>query len=102
MLKSEVVPFLKSKRVWKKSVFQQDGAKPHTSNFSLERLRKFFPGGLISGRTDFPWPSNSSDFSPLDFFLWSWLKNKVYSIPKATTCEELIARIFSAYNELPQ
>ena len=33
MLKSEVVPFLKSKRVWKKSVLQQDGAKPHTSNF---------------------------------------------------------------------
>ena len=30
------------------------------------------------------------------------MKNKVYSIPKAKTFEEFIARIRSAYKELPQ
>ena len=26
-----------------------------------------------------PWPARSPDLSPLDFWLWGYLKNKVYS-----------------------
>ena len=38
--------------------FQQDGARSHTSNFSLEWLQEKFR------------PARSPDKSPLDYFLW--------------------------------
>ena len=47
-LTNEVVPYLKGKRAWRKSIVQQDGARPHTSNFSLEKLNELFPGEAIS------------------------------------------------------
>ena len=60
-------------------IYQQDGATPHTSNVSLEYLRRYFPGNrLISRRTDNPWPAHSPDLSPPDFFLWGYLKERVY------------------------
>ena len=43
-----------------------------------------------------------NDHSPLDFFLWGWIKNKVYSMPREKTCEEMVKRIRTAYNVLPQ
>ena len=35
--------------------FQQDGARSHTSNLSLEWLREKFGHRIISGNTDIPW-----------------------------------------------
>ena len=29
-------------------------------------------------RTDNPWPPYSSDLTPLDYFLWGYLKERVY------------------------
>lgn len=100
MLENEVVPFLKSKRKWRNTVFQQDGARPHTSDFSLRALMRLFPGGIISDRTDFFWPPNSPDLSPLDFFLWGWMKNRVYSPPRPRNLAELRAKIRIVYEEL--
>ena len=42
-------------------------------------LREMFPGYLISLRGDIGWPDRSSDSNPCDFFLWGYLKSKVYS-----------------------
>ena len=36
LLSEKIEPILKSKRIWRKSIFQQDGANPHTSNFALK------------------------------------------------------------------
>jgi hypothetical protein len=34
------------------------------------------------GRDDLtPWPSRSPDIIPLDFFLWGYVKDKVFSTP---------------------
>ena len=42
-------------------------------------LREMFPGHLISLRGDIGWPARSPDLNPCDFFLWGYLKSKVYS-----------------------
>ena len=59
--------------------FQQDGATAHTSRRSLSVLREMFPGHLISLRGDIGWPARSPDLTPCDFFLWGYLKVKVYA-----------------------
>jgi transposase len=63
-----------TEHVW----FQQDRATAHTARCSLGVLREMFPGGLISLRGDVGWPAWSADLSPCDFFLWGYLKEKVF------------------------
>jgi hypothetical protein len=64
-------------------ILQQDGAPP---NFHLEvrrHLNTTLPQRWI-GRTSnedsalIPWPPGSPDLTPCDFFLWGYVKDKVY------------------------
>lgn len=64
--------------------FQQDGATAHTSGLSIDLLRRFFPNRLISKNGDIDWPPRSPDSTPPDFFLWGYLKSKVYNNKPAT------------------
>ena len=60
-------------------IYQQDGTTPHCFSASLEYLHRYFPEDrLISRRTDHPWPAHSPDLSRLDYFLWEYLKDRVY------------------------
>ena len=64
--------------------FQQDGARPHTANRNLDFLNHQFRERVLSNR--YPerfneghhWPPYSPDFNPCDFFLWGFLKDRVY------------------------
>ena len=56
--------------------YQQDGATAHTSRVSMSVLRERFPERLISIRGDLEWPFTR--FVPLRFFLWGYLKARVY------------------------
>lgn len=58
--------------------FQQDGATCHTTRPNMEILRQKFPGRVISRYGDVEWPARSPDLSPLDFFLWGYLKGRIY------------------------
>lgn len=58
--------------------FQQDGAPPHTARATIDVLKRLFPGRLMSKNGDFHWPPRSPDLTPPDFFLWGYLKSKVY------------------------
>jgi hypothetical protein len=81
MLRRRFIPALRRRRGFDMNtvVFQQDGAPPHCSNRTLEYLGQHFPGDrLISRRTDNPWPPYSPDLTPLDYFLWGYLKERVY------------------------
>lgn len=71
-------------RTW----FQQDGATCHTSNDSIAAVREIFGQKLISKRGDINWPPRSPDLSPMDYFLWGYLKSKVY-ISNPGSIEEL-------------
>lgn len=59
--------------------FQQDGATCHTALESIRVLREMFGDRIISIRGNVNWPPRSCDLTPLDFFLWGYLKEKVYS-----------------------
>lgn len=58
--------------------FQQDGAPPHFGINVRQYLDVTFPGRWIGRRGAIEWPPRSPDLTPLDFFLWGYLKSKVY------------------------
>lgn len=58
--------------------FQQDGAPPHNSNILRELLEGTFPDRWISTHGPVKWPPRSPDLTPLDFYLWGYLKNNLY------------------------
>ena len=72
--------------------FQQDGATCHTARPTINLLRPLFPGRLISKNGDFDWPPRSPDLTPPDFYLWGYLKSKVYA-NKPKTLAQLKANI---------
>jgi len=59
--------------------FQQDGAMAHMAVISIAVLRRLFPQWVISRFGDVTWPPRSPDLMAPDFFLWGYLKSKVYS-----------------------
>jgi len=59
--------------------FQQDGATSHTARETTELLREKFPGRVISRNGDQNWPRRSCDLTPYDFFLWGFVKSRVYA-----------------------
>lgn len=59
--------------------FQQDGATCHTARETTQLLQQKFPGRLISNNGDFRWPPRSCDLTPCDFFLWGFVKSRVYA-----------------------
>ena len=58
--------------------FQQDGATPHTSNISMDCLKARFLDRVISTKSDFPWQPRSTDFNPLEFFFWGYMKEDIW------------------------
>ncbi|GBM92799.1 hypothetical protein AVEN_182693-1 [Araneus ventricosus] len=72
--------------------FQQYGATAQTVRISMDLLKEMFPKRLISLRGDISWPAPSPDLSPCAYFLWGYLKSKVYK-NKPRTTEELTAAI---------
>jgi len=88
LLKSKFLPSLRKKGFDKDEIyFQQDGAAPHTSNTVLEWLDDTFGRRLISLKTELSWPPHSPDLNPLDFFLWGFVKSKVYCPPPSALAE---------------
>ncbi|XP_011882183.1 PREDICTED: uncharacterized protein LOC105569928 [Vollenhovia emeryi] len=59
--------------------FQQDGATAHTARATMDILKETFPGRLISHFGDMHWPARSPDLTVPDFFLWGFLKSRVYA-----------------------
>lgn len=85
----------------------QDGAPPHRTRevFQLlfekylDRVVAFqFPSRMGSG---IDWPPYSPDLNPCDYFLWGYVKDKVYA-NQVTTVEELEASIHSAVSSIDE
>ena len=58
--------------------FQKDGSIPHISSNILLWLRQRFEDRFISMRCDVEWAPHSPDLTPADFYLWGYLKDRVY------------------------
>ncbi|GFV77177.1 uncharacterized protein TNCV_444081 [Trichonephila clavipes] len=68
--------------------FQQDGATCHTARATIDLLKDTFGDRLISRFGPVNWPSRSCDLTPLDYFLWGYVKSLVYA-DKAQTLDRL-------------
>ncbi len=79
LLKNYFHPILKKKRLDKKVIFQQDGAPPHFSKQVRAWLGENFDGRWIGRGGPISWAPRSPDLTPLDFFLWGFIKTKVYT-----------------------
>lgn len=79
--------------------FQQDGATCHTARETMVLLQTKFPGRVISRFGDQHWPPRSCDLTPMDFFLWGYVKEKVYA-NKPETVEHLKEEIRRVIGEI--
>ncbi|GFX73917.1 uncharacterized protein TNCV_397281 [Trichonephila clavipes] len=59
--------------------FQQDGATCHTARATIDLLKDTFGDRLISHFGPVNWPPRSCDLTPLDCFLWGYVKSLVYA-----------------------
>ncbi|GFX91130.1 DUF4817 domain-containing protein, partial [Trichonephila clavipes] len=59
--------------------FQQDGATCHTARATIDLLKDTLGDHLISRFGPVNWPPRSCDLTPLDYFLWGYVKSLVYA-----------------------
>ncbi|GFW28865.1 transposable element Tc3 transposase [Trichonephila clavipes] len=59
--------------------FQQDGATCYTARATINLLKDMFGDRLISRFGPVSWPPRSYDLTPLDYFLWGYVKSLVYA-----------------------
>ncbi|GFU28592.1 heat shock 70kDa protein 8 [Trichonephila clavipes] len=57
----------------------QDGATCHTARATIDLLRDTFGDRIISRFGPVNWPPRSCDLTPLDYFLWGYVKSLVYA-----------------------
>jgi hypothetical protein len=81
---------------YEKYYFQQDGATPHTANIVQEWLTSKFGSKFID---KLKWPPRSPDLNPCDFYLWGYLKSKVYN-PLPKTLDDLKANIINEIKKI--
>ena len=62
-------------------IFQQDGASPHWGSDVRRFLDATIPNRQIGRDGPTPWPPRSPDITPLYFFLWRYVKDKVFWTP---------------------
>uniref|UniRef100_A0A1E1XN60 Putative transposable element n=1 Tax=Amblyomma sculptum TaxID=1581419 RepID=A0A1E1XN60_AMBSC len=74
------LPLARATNVW----FQHDGAPAHSSAKARTWLDAAFPQKWIGRLGPVNWPARSPDMTPLDYFLWGHIKDKVYSTPTST------------------
>jgi hypothetical protein len=79
--------------------FQHDGCPAHYSMVAREVLDRDFNGRWIGRAGPVNWPARSPDLTSPDFFLWGYLKEKVYK-QEPTTRENMIERIRNACAEI--
>lgn len=100
MLRTFVTPELNNFQHVQEYWFQQDGATSHTAWQSMEVVRELFGNRVISRFGNIPWPPRSPDLSVCDFFLWGYLKSKVYTT-RPRTLDELKQRIRDEIHSIP-
>lgn len=78
--------------------FQQDGAPPHWAKTVRHWLDENMPNWIGRGGVK-QWAPRSPDLTPLDFFLWGYVKHLVYQT-QPQSIDELKQRIENAFAEI--
>ena len=106
LLESEVFPVMKEKlgqAKFRRTIWQQDGAKPHQAKMVMNWLDTIFKERMLAikcVRGD-SWASYSPDCKPCDFFLLGYLKSKVYQ-PLPNTLTALKRKIRVEFERIPE
>jgi len=106
MLTDQAVPALRNWQNFERLVFQQDGAPAHYALRVRQLLDREFPYrwmGRGSARQPAPvaWPPRSPDLTPLDFWVWGHLKQRIFTQDfRPRTIDELKDAIRRAIAEL--
>ena len=82
-------------RLW----WAQDGAPAHRSNQVSDWLHEFFQERVIALNHDPEWSPRSPDLTPCDYFLWGYVKSKVFASPP-DSLDDLQTRITQAFDDL--
>jgi hypothetical protein len=85
--------------ILRRIIFQQDGAPPHYSRDVRDYLNLQFPNRWIGRNGPISWPPRSPDLTPMDFYVWGYMKDLVYSVP-INTVDQLRDRIMEAGDKL--
>jgi len=80
--------------------FMQDGARPHIYNPARDFLNQKFSNRTIGDRMTEHWPARSPDLTPCDFFLFGWLKDKIYEEGRLTNRQHLKDTIRNTFASL--
>jgi hypothetical protein len=78
------------------AVFQHDGAPPHIHNEVTTFLNRQLPERWIGWGGSTSWPPWSPDLTPIDFFLWGFVKDEVNVPPMPITLKNLKDRTRTA------
>ncbi|GFU37144.1 uncharacterized protein TNCV_1555181 [Trichonephila clavipes] len=79
LFRETVVPCLIQRGQISNVTFMQDGATSHTANpVKAFLIQTFGENRIVSRRCRYPWPPRSPDSTPADFWLWGYLKSRVY------------------------
>ena len=101
MIEQFFIPALRQQRIPVRKIwFQQDGATAHTSTRTINLLKDHFQSRIISKNGPVNWPPRSPDLTASDFFLWGYIKSKVYSQP-ISSVRQLKNRIRRCIRNIP-
>jgi hypothetical protein len=105
ILEKEVKPLFRRRRVGgllserklfavnKQGVFQQDGARAHTSKATVDWININLPSFISPA----DWPPNSPDLSPIEN-IWSIISTSTYRDPEPKTVTQLQKRLRHAWS----
>ena len=103
LLNTTIFPYIvglhSSQMVAKELFFQHDGTPLHFGTQVRNALNENMPDRWIGRRGTIDWPPRSPDLTPIDYFLWVYMKNKVYK-RKVRKLEELKSRIKEEFDAL--
>lgn len=78
--------------------YQHDGAPAHYSQ-EVRHLNNEYPERWIGRAGPVQWPARSPDLTKLDFFLWGYVKERVYR-EQVTTREDMMVRVRQAFESI--
>jgi hypothetical protein len=94
-----VVPQLQQDGVLYTIIYQQDGVPPHWAIIVREQLNHIFNYRWCGRDGPIPWPPNSPDLSPPDFFVWGYVKLTVYA-QRLQNLADIRRKIAAAFQQI--
>lgn len=102
MLQNFLMPAVTDEPNFQSVYFQQDGCPAHSTLLVRNYLQEYFGNRWIGRYGPVNWPARSPDLSPLDFFLWGYVKQRVYNSNLDNNIEILKQKITEAVNSVTE